>query len=600
MHFAFVRLVLPALLLTLPLTGCKRAKHLAAQATGSVGVTQPTYTDAIQQAISSGHMDALKWPDYSDLQPAVNSFYDDREFTLAWSKDGKPTSQASALMQAFSNARQRGLDPEDYDASRWQGRVAALSTDDGKVAFDTAMTVNAARFLNAIHMGRTDPKYFAFGIDSSSKQLDLPNVLGDQIASADDVDKALTDLEPQSAQYKALREQLPHYLDLAAQDHTSPLPDPGTKSVALTHGYADLPALQQKLQLFGDLQGDTGTGTTPQPENTAASTSAPQTDTAAPQADAAAPPASTDLATLTDALKHFQHRHGLTEDGKLSHDTVAALNIPMSTRVNEIDDAMERWRWLPDPYQKPAILVNLPEFVLRTFDGDTQQFNMRVVVGQSKEDEHHTPMIAQQMKYLVFRPFWNIPPSIAKKEIVPHMAANAGYLESHNYETVNGKGEAQPASVAAVEHSTVMVREKPGPRNSLGLVKFMFPNPFNVYLHDTNAHYLFQRTRRDYSHGCVRVQDPPKLAEWLLRDNSKWDADTIQQTMNDDTVINKTVSLGGKSVPVLLFYGTAYFDNGEMHFFKDLYNYDDDLEKELQHGYPFQHKPARTRAEASV
>jgi L,D-transpeptidase YcbB len=179
------------------------------------------------------------------------------------------------------------------------------------------------------------------------------------------------------------------------------------------------------------------------------------------------------------------------------------------------------------------------------------------------------------------------------------MQSDPGYLSSHNYETVNSKGEEVPASVASVEHSTVMVREKPGPKNSLGLVKFMFPNPFNVYLHDTNAHYLFARNRRDYSHGCVRVQDPPKLAEWLLRDNSKWDPDTIQQTMNDDTVINKTVSLG-KSVPVVLFYGTAYVDGGEMHFFKDLYGYDDDLEKELQHGYPFHHKPGRARAEASV
>ncbi|GAA3754552.1 L,D-transpeptidase family protein [Terriglobus aquaticus] len=577
-------LLLPALLVTLPLSGCKRAKRIAAQAAGSVGVSQPTYTDAIQQAISTGHMDALKWPDYSDVQAAVSGFYDSRDYTLAWSKDGKPTAQANELMQAFSNARKRGLEPEDYDASRWQGRVAALSSDDGKVAFDTAMTVNAMRFLNAIHMGRTDPKFFAFGIDSSSKQLDLPTVLTDQIASASEVDKALTDLEPQSAQYKALRDQLPHYLDLAAQDHSDPLPSPGTSAASLSRSYPGLAALQQKLQLLGDLQGGT--------DNTAANSGADASPSAAPGT-------SLDLATLTDGVKHFQHRHGLPEDGKLSQATVAALNVPITTRVNEIEDAMERWRWLPDQYQQPAILVNLPEFVLRAFEGDTQQFNMRVVVGQSKEDEHHTPMIADQMKYLVFRPFWNIPPSIAKKEILGHMQADPGYLSSHNFEAVNSKGEEVPASAEAVEHSTVMVREKPGPKNSLGLVKFMFPNPFNVYLHDTNAHYLFARNRRDYSHGCVRVEDPPKLADWLLRDNSKWDPDTIQQTMNDDTVINKTVSLG-KSVPVVLFYGTAYVDGGEMHFFQDLYGYDADLEKELQHGYPFQHKPGRARGEASV
>ena len=593
MRSMFARLLLPALLLTLPLSGCKRAKRIAVQAAGTVGVSQPTYTDAIQQGISSGHLDALKWPDYSDLQPAVNTFYDNRDFTLAWSKDGKPTSEATALMQAFSNARQRGLNPDDYDADRWQGRVAALSSDDGKVAFDTAMTVDAMRFLNAIHMGRTDPKFFAFGIDSSSRQLDLPTVLTDQIASAGDVDKALTDLEPESPQYKALRDQLPHYLDLAEQDHTEPLPDPGTSSVALSRSYAGLQTLQQKLQLMGDIQGAAEANTSTAGDSGAAS------DPISTPAANAAPAASSDIASLVEALKHFQHRHGLVEDGKISQATVTALNVPISTRVAEINDAMERWRWLPDQYQKPALLVNLPEFVLRAFEGDTQEFNMRVVVGQSKEDEHHTPMIADQMKYLVLRPYWNIPPSIAKKEIVGHMQSDPGYLSSHNYETVNSKGDEVPASVSAVEHSTVMVREKPGPKNSLGLVKFMFPNPFNVYLHDTNAHYLFARNRRDYSHGCVRVQDPPKLADWLLRDNSKWDPDTIQQTMNDDTVLNKNVSLS-KPVSVVLFYGTAYVDGGEMHFFKDMYGYDEDLEKELQHGYPFQHKPGRARAEASV
>ena len=224
---------------------------------------------------------------------------------------------------------------------------------------------------------------------------------------------------------------------------------------------------------------------------------------------------------------------------------------------------------------------------------------MRGVDGQSSKEEHHTPMIADHLKYLVFRPYWNVPVDIAKKEIVPHMQANSGYLSSHNYEVVNGRGETQEASIGSIEHGGVMVREKPGPGNSLGLVKFMFPNQFNVYLPDTNSHSLFQRTRRDYSHGCVRVQDPPKLAEWLLRGNSKWDADSIHEAMSDETANNKTVSLG-KPVPIVLFYGTAYVDGGEIHFFKDMYGYDQDLENTLRKGPPYPHKPSRTRGEASV
>ncbi len=582
------RLIFTAACLFLPpMEGCKRAKQLAAQAETQVGVTSgPSFNDAVKTHLSSDHLEELRWPDISDMQQPASTFYDNRGGTLAWSKEGKPTRQAQDMMQAFSNARQRGLEPEDYDASKWQARVAKLSSDDGKVLFDMDMTVDTARFLNAIHMGRTDPQSLAFGIKSSGKQLDLPNVLESKVVNSSDIDTTLTGFEPQGAQYKALKTALQHYLDLAAQDHTSELPDPAKASIALNPGYPALDALIQKLRLMGDLSGSASTST-----SAASSASAPS----AP----AQPLPTADLGEVTDALKRFQHRHGLTEDGKLSHDTVIALNTPMSTRAAEISDAMERWRWLDDEYQKPAVLVNLPEFELRAFEGDDETFRMRVVDGQSSKDEHHTPMIADHMKYLVFRPYWNVPVDIAKKEIVPHMQANSGYLSSHNYEVVNGKGEEQAASIASIEHGGVMVREKPGPTNSLGLVKFMFPNQFNVYLHDTNSHSLFQRMRRDYSHGCVRIQDPPKLAEWLLRGNSKWDADSIHEAMNDETANNKTVSLG-KPVPIVLFYGTAYVDAGEVHFFKDLYGYDADMEELLKKGPPYPHKPQQSRAEASV
>lgn len=571
------RLVFSIALLTfLPLAGCKKAKQIAAQASGSIGATEPTYTDAIRTAVGSGHLDALRWPDVSDVQQPISTFYENRNYTLAWSKNGKPTAQASGMMQAFSQSRERGLEPEDYDSGKWQARVSALGSDEGKVAFDTTMTVNAARFLNAIHMGRTDPQYFAFGIKSDGKQLDLPNVLESQLSNSSDLEETLTSLEPQGAQYKALKDAMKRYLALASQDHIDALPDVGKSPVAPNGSYAGLQALLQKLQMLGDLPGTVNVNNSP-------NAPAPQVDTAA----------------LGDALKHFQHRHGLTEDGKLSQDTVAALNMPITTRIAEIGDSLERWRWLADEYQKPAVLVNLPEFELRAFEGDEESFRMRVVDGQSSKDEHHTPMIADHIKYLVLRPFWNLPVDIAKKELLPHMLKDPGYLESHNYEVVNNKGEPESASPERIAHGGVMVRQKPGPRNSLGLVKFMFPNQFNVYLHDTDSHSLFARTRRDYSHGCVRVQDPPKLAEWLLRDSSTWDGDKIQAAMNDESITNKTVSIG-KPVPIVLFYGTAYVDGGEVHFYKDMYGYDEDLEKALKKGPPYPKKPGKARAEASV
>ena len=552
-------------------TGCKRAHQIAHH----VAISGPDYTPQIKADTAAGHLDTLKYPDFTDLQQPVANFYDGRDYDLAWVKNGKPTSQADAMLQEISNATRRGLRPEDYDASKWAERAANLQSQDGAALFDVALTVNAMRFLNDLHTGRTVPTHFTFGVKGfDDHRLDVGSVLSNQIVDASDVPKAIDALEPQAAQYRALKDALAHYLELAAQDHVEPLPaiENSSKPLALTANYPGLQALQQRLELVGDLAAP-GEGT-----------------------------ASASISDLTEALKKFQHRHGLNETGKLSHDTVEALNVPASARATQIADSMERWRWLNEDYQNAAIMVNLPEFQLRAYEGTGSDhhevFRMNVVDGKSDDDTHHTPVIADQMKYLVFRPFWNVPPSIAKKEIVPHMQKSAGYLGAKNYETVDLKGNPAGADIARIEKGTVMVRQKAGTSNSLGLVKFMFPNAFNVYLHDTNEKALFSRTRRDYSHGCVRVQDPPKLANWVLRDNPKWDEQTIADAMNtgDD---NKSVLLP-KPIPVVIFYSTAWSDNGEIHFFKDMYGYDADLEKTLDAGRPYPSKPTKAVTEKDV
>lgn len=556
---------LTALVLALslsPLGGCKRAH----QAIHHVTSSEPDYTPQILALITPGKIDGMKYPDFTAIQPQVNALYDMHDQDALWIRNGKPTAQATAMMQEFSNAIKRGLRPEDYDASRWDERVANLKSPEGAATFDVALTVNSMRFLDDLHQGRTNPAHFTFGVKGyDEKKLDASNVLNTQILDASDVAAAVDAVEPQAQQYKALKTGLQHYLELVPQDHTSPLPtmDKSAKSIAITATYPALQPLQAKLQLLGDLSGD-----------------------GSPEA-------------LTEGLKHFQHRHGLTEDGKLGSATIDALNVPMTTRVSQIEDTMERWRWLNDDYQNAAIMVNLPEFELRAFEGTGNDhhevFRMNVVDGKSDDDTHHTPVIADQMKYLVFRPFWNVPPSIAKKEIIPHMEKQPGYLGAKNYEVVDLKGNVEPADMAKIAKGTQMVRQKSGTSNSLGLVKFMFPNPFNVYLHDTNEKALFTRTRRDFSHGCVRLQDPPKLANWVLRDNPKWDEQSIADAMDtgDD---NKSVSLP-KPLPVVIFYGTAWSDDGEMHFFKDMYGYDDDLEKTLDKGRPYPQKPVKAVTE---
>ena len=555
-----------ALSLSTLLNGCKRMHRAAHNTINHTLGSAPDYTPQLQAILTAGHLPDLKYPDFTDIQLALQNLYDTHDFDPVWLDDkAKPTPQANAMLQEFSNATKRGLRPEDYDASKWQDRVANLKSPEGAALFDIALSVNAARFLSDLHQGRTNPAHFTFGVKGyDDKHLDTVSLLDTQFLNASDIPSSLDAMEPQAAEYKALKAGLAHYIELAAQDHADQLPviDTKAKTIPLTADYPAMAALKQRLALVGDLQID---------------------------------PATADLDSTTEALKHFQQRHGILPDGKLGHDVIEALNIPITARVTQIADTMERWRWLSDDYQNAAIMVNLPEFELRAYEGagadHHEVFRMEVVDGKSDDETHHTPVIADQMKYLIFRPFWNVPPSIAKKEIIPHMEHTPGYLGAKGYETVDLKGNPAEADMHRIEQGSVMVRQKSGTSNSLGLVKFMFPNPFNVYLHDTNEKALFARNRRDYSHGCVRVQDPPKLADWVLRDNPKWDPDSIADAMNngDD---NKSVPLA-HPIPVVIFYGTAWSDNGDMHFFKDMYGYDEDLEKTLDHGRPYPQKPMK-------
>jgi murein L,D-transpeptidase YcbB/YkuD len=241
-------------------------------------------------------------------------------------------------------------------------------------------------------------------------------------------------------------------------------------------------------------------------------------------------------------------------------------------------------------------MVNLPEFVLRGYTPEHKvDFTMKVVVGQGKGD-HETPVFTHIMKYVVFRPFWNVPPDIAKKELVPHMLADHNYLQRHNYEVTNSKGDVLTSyTVKQVAQGGVMVREKPGPKNSLGLIKFMFPNQYDVYMHSTPAPYLFARTRRDFSHGCVRVQKPEDLAVWVLqgqqdKDHEDWDIDKVHEAMNDGPD-NKTLGLK-TPIPIVIFYLTAIVaEDGQVHFFDDLYGYDAQLQQVLAKGPPYPTKP---------
>jgi L,D-transpeptidase YcbB len=562
--------VLTALLLG---SGCHRHRKSKSQPNSS------NYADKLHQLVEkkklppekvdTSKVPNLRWPNFSDYQSAMATFYDDRNYEVAWTRDGAPTASATAFIKQFQDATAKGLIPEDYDASRWAERVQALSgkSADAISLFDVAMTVNVMRYISDLRIGRVNPSHFNFEIPVQDKRYDLAEFVSDNVVDATDVPKLITSIEPDSEDYRQAEAMLARYLDLARQQeqaNAEPLPIV-TKAVSVGDAYPNLAGLETRLKLEGDLAVSAG--------------------------DPAPPGPQVFDATLSAAVKSYQHRHGIAEDGKLTPQTIKSLNVPMSLRVAQLQDSLERWRWLPEPYLHMRLMVNLPEFVLRGYDPDHKlDFAMRVVVGQVKGG-HETPVFVHMMKYLVFRPYWSVPVDIAKKELVPHIAANHGYLASKNFEVTNNKGVVQTDYTARqVAQGMVMVREKPGPKNSLGLVKFIFPNQYDIYLHSTPAVSLFDRSRRDFSHGCIRVQKPADLAAWVLDGQGDWDLDKVQDAMNNGPD-NKTVSLK-TPLPVVIFYLTAIVeDDGQVHFFDDIYGYDEEMQKVFSKGPPYPVKP---------
>jgi murein L,D-transpeptidase YcbB/YkuD len=522
------------------------------------------------EKVDTSKVPNLRWPNFSDYQTIVSTFYDDRNYEVAWTRDGAPTATATAFIKQFQDAAAKGLIPEDYDASRWAGRVQELSSKsaDAISLFDVAMTVNVLRYISDLHIGRVNPSHFNFEIPVQDKKYDLAEFVSDNAVDSTDVPKLIAGIEPDSDEYRKTEQALAHYLDLAKQQeqaNADPLPMV-TKAVSVGDPYPSADTLFDRLELEGDTAGG------------------------AAAAGSAVRPQIFD-STLSDSVKSYQHRHGIAEDGKLTPQTIKSLNVPMTDRVAQLEDSLERWRWLPDPYLHSRLMVNLPEFVLRGYDPDHKlDFTMRVVDGQVKGG-HETPVFTHMMKYLVFRPYWSVPVDIARKELVPHIEANRGYLASKNFEVTNNKGVVLTDYTAKqVAQGAVMVREKPGPKNSLGLVKFIFPNQYDIYLHSTPAVSLFDRPRRDFSHGCIRVQKPVDLAAWVLQDQGDWDLDKVQEAMNNGSD-NKTVSLK-TPLPITIFYLTAIVeDDGQVHFFDDIYGYDSDMQKVFANGPPYPVKP---------
>jgi murein L,D-transpeptidase YcbB/YkuD len=479
--------------------------------------------------------------------------YEAIQYSPAWVREGQATPQAIAVISAIESSRQKGLNPEDYDASHWPERMAALKSVPGNADtvanFDAALTVDAMRYLSNLRIGRVNPKPLEFGIDLDQKHYDLPQFLVQKVLAGSNLADVMNKVEPQYLGYQRTETALKTYLALAAQDHSQPLPDL-QKTVKSGDAYSSAQQLGDRLRLLGDL----------------------------PQSAVADPNATTYSEPLVEAVKHFQTRHGLKSEGRLDKETIAQLNMPLGTRVIQLEDSLERWRWLPADYPQLPVAVNIPGFKLRVFSDDhTIALRMNVVVGKALN--HQTPVFAKEMKYIIFRPYWNLPLDIVRAEIVPKLLRNPRYLAQKGFEATDQNGHIVAAGavsqtvLAEIKSGRILIRQKPGPRNALGLVKFMFPNEFDVYLHSTPAPELFNQSRRDFSHGCIRVEEPAELAAWLLKDQSKWTLESIKAAMQsgpDNHQVNLT-----RPVPVVIVYLTAIVEeNGEVYFYNDIYGLD--------------------------
>ena len=484
---------------------------------------------------------------------------------LLWSDGGKPTAQAISLLMELRQCPERGLDPEDYSAIRLADWLASLTTGAAPsdpaqwAAFDTALTQAGLRFISDLHYGRIDPATVGNNLTVNRVDLDLPATL-ERVATAVDVSAALDALEPQFRHYALLKQQLSRYRVLASEDGLNRLPPLPAKSVKPGGAYAGAPQLEQLLSALGD--------TAPGP--------------------ASAPPPQSLTPALVDALKHFQSRHGEKPDGVLGSATFAQLTRPLRLRVRQIKLTMERWRWLPAKLSSAPIIVNIPQFRLFAFestsDSEASIHQMDVIVGKAFHATQ-TPVFSADMTYLVFHPYWEVPYDIARKEIVPAVRRDPAYLERHQMEIVRGGGDSAagmpstPENLELLAQGALRVRQRPGPDNSLGLVKFMLPNPYNVYLHGTPAQALFGESRRDFSHGCIRVSDPMGLAQYVLRDSPEWTRERILAAMNGEKPLIVNLK---NHIRVFVVYGTAMAtEQGNILFFDDIYGHDERLEQAL-------------------
>lgn len=468
----------------------------------------------------------------------------DRDYKPLWVRDNGPKAKARDVLDVFRSAGKLGLNPNNYRIAQIE-RMMTVTTPRELAELELLLTRAFIDFGRDINRGVVLPNEASRENAITSKELGALTLI-DGAENADYIADYVRTLEPQSPEYQRIKGALATYREIAKKGGFPVIP----KGPALKPGVSDkrIPLIRQYLLLTGDL-----------PKG------------ADQQSDLYD-------ADLLAAVKWFQYRHGLTDDGILAATSFEAMNVPVASRIRQIELNLERRRWMDDDLGPYYILVNVADQELKVVKDGKTIHTAKVVVGKPYT---RTPVFSEKMKYVVLNPFWNVPPNIANGEYLPKLKRNPGVLRKENIRVFNASGtQVDPYSVnwSAVKRMPYSLRQDSGPKNALGKVKFMFPNRFNVYLHDTPSKSLFNKDLRIFSHGCMRVQNPLDLAALLLADEG-WTPARIDSAVAQgrQRIINLKTQ-----IPVHVTYLTAWVNkDGSVQFRRDPYNRDAELAEAL-------------------
>ena len=521
---------------------------------------QDTVVATVAELIATARAPWARWPDFAGYVDEVKQLYEANPAPTVWHDGPWLSPKGKAAIAALLTASEHGLDSRDYDvellARLSRESVSAPLSAVDRARVDLLLSVNFLRFLDDLRSGRAHRRLLVSS-GPPEPAFHLAAALRGAL-TGDSLPALIAGLAPRLAQYRNLQRALTRYRQLARDTSLRLIPVPGP--IVPEDRDQQVAGLRRLLVALGDLE---------------------------PAAAAAGAPIYGD--PDVEAVRRFQLRHGLQPTGAVDAATMNELMTPLSWRARQIELALERLKWLPPIGQQPFIVVNVPAFQLFAFDsaGGTgaPALAMRVIVGKALDKQ--TPVLLEMLRYVEFRPAWNVPRSILVEEIVPRLKQDPGYLRRNNMEVV-GPRDRVVESVAVddlldrLTRGELRPRQRPGEGNPLGPTKFVFPNTANVYLHGTPQTELFAPARRDFSHGCVRLEDPAGLAAWVLRDQPRWPLDSILSAQRGKTT---TRALLTRPMPVVIFYTTAVATpDGRLWFYPDVYGHDRKLEEALRAG----------------